>query len=55
MVIEELNELPEADVQQVAAFVHELRESQVAREWPHFSRKLPAACAPKEADELFSV
>jgi hypothetical protein len=51
MVIEELKQLPQANVQQVAAFVHELRETQLAG-----SRRALADTAgcmsPEEADEF---
>ena len=54
MVIEELKQLPQANVQQVAAFVHELHESRVARNRRAFADT--AGCmSPEEADEFQRV
>jgi hypothetical protein len=51
MVIEELKQLSQANVQQVAAFVHEVREPQLAVNRRVFADT--AGCmSPDEADEF---
>ncbi len=51
IVIEELKQLPPANVEQVAAFVHELRESRIASNRRAFADT--AGCmSPEEADEF---
>jgi hypothetical protein len=51
LVIEELKQLPQAGLQQVAAFVHELRETQLAGNRRALADT--AGCmSPEEADEF---